>query len=714
MKSLFFILCWSTLTLYVGAEVIPGQSLLSYFSANCKSQGEWTKAALQDSQSLIQIYNSLASDPDCKSAAGAISQLQLLNQQLAHYENINQTRGLVAQYDSQEQELLAQLALGPDATLTAAIKQRLLDLQVARASLIGKDKYQTDMSSPDKIKTLSQIVTVADQSFKQLASNEKCLAKNPTFLNTAISVMASIGATATFFNPALGLGLTAGSQILGATIEGVRNRYNSRAIRKMSDLTIAKEAYSCALETMSERWCQMRDAQAFFEFYDTQRENVGNILEEGLGQAVRINDREVSVLLDWLNNIRSGVVPATEADSTRQTSAIFRQTVVRTFSIEGVAKIKQASKLYSKATSDDQRRSRIRSLMASLLPKGDLVQRNPVYEIQTQGYAPFYLLGIADTQDIRTQTGYYELDSWPGFKTFIPPANLDALENRFSSWVKETRQKVDEELTEVLQPDAVRTLNSAYLTDDNKWGISPMTAIKTVINFLKRHPPRPKDVAFQKIHDSTIKSLERIFEITEDAVIGAAQESPTLTEIYDLAQLSYGTVVIEARLNTLIRRSLYELLEESSEQDQILVAQLLASERYTQTITRLNQNIRQDVNRARGTTLSNLNLFMEIFGENINRILTRLQKDEAKAQKTEAAALKYARTELCLLLLAAPDTRSYIETSLCDGLQLKAFYRGAPDSILITKELFDQDVGIRACEYRDFIRKNNIFNNRRN
>lgn len=714
MKTSYTLLLAGLLSFNAFAEEIPGQALLSYFSANCKSQGEWTKSALQDSQSLIQIFNSISTDPDCKSAAGAVSQLQLLNQQLANYEKINETRSLIAQYDSQEQELLTQLSMNPDPDLTIVIRQRLVDIQVARAGLIGKEKNQSDLNSPDKIQTLSQIVSIADQSFKQLASNEKCLSKNPTFLNTATSVMASIGATATFFNPALGLGLTAGSQILGSTIEGVRAKYNKRTIRNMADLTIAKEAYSCALETMSERWCQMRDADAFFDFYDNQSERAETMLDKGLGQAVRINDREVAVLLDWLNNIRSGVTPTTEADSTRQTTAIFRQNYVRMFSIEGIAKIKQASKLYAKAANDDQKRSRIRSLMTSLLPSLDNYPTNPIYEIQNSGFAPFYLLGIEDTADIRTQDGYHTLNSWPGFKTFLPPTNLDGLEKLFTEWVKETRQKVDEELTEVLQPDAERTLNSAYLTDDNKWGISPISAIKTVIEFLEANPPRPKDVAFKKIHASTVETLKVIFDKTEDAVIGTGDESQTLTDIYEKAQLSYGTVVIEARLNTLIRRSLYQLLEESSEEDQILVAQLLASERYTQTITRLNQNIRQDVNRAKGVTLSNLNMFMEIFGNNINRILNRLANEERLAQKTEAAALRYSRTELCLLLLSAPDTKYYVDTKLCDGLQLKAFYKGAPDSIKITKNLFEEDVGGRACEYRDFIRKNNIFNNRRN
>lgn len=645
-----------------------------------------------------------------------MSQLQLLNQHLTNYEKINETRGLIAQLDSQEQELIAKLAGAPDQGMTIAIKQRLMEIQIARAGLIGKEKNQSDLTSPDKIQTLSQIISIADQSFKQLSANQKCLNNNPTFLNTATSVMASIGATATFFNPARGLGLTPGSQILGSTIEGIRTRYNNRTIRNMADLTIAKEAYSCAIETMSDRWCQMKDAEAFFDFYDNQRERAETVLDSGLGQAVRINDREVVVLLDWLNNIRSGVTPTTEADSSRQTSAIFPQNYVRMFSIEGIAKIKQAGKLYAKATTDAEKKSRIRSLIQSLLPSIASYPTNPVYEIYTDGYAPFYLIGLNESDTtIRTNDGnFHNLSSWPGFASYIPPADLKMIETNYEQWIRAVRQKVDEELTEVLQPDAERTLTSAYFTDENKWGISPMTSLKTIVSFLEANPPRSKDVAFEKIYKSTIKSLKKIYEDTENAVMGVSDEVEALTEIYNTAQLSYGTVVMEARLDTLIRRGLYQLIDESSEADQVLVAQLLASERYTQTITRLNQNIRQDVNRAKGTTLKNLNMFMEIFGNNINRILSRLASDEKMAQETEAATLRYSRTELCLLLLSVPDTKYYVDTKLCDGLQLKAFYKGAPNSVLISKELFDQDVGARACEYRDFIRKNNIFNNRRN
>ena len=77
-------------------EDTPGQNLLSYFSANCRTQGEWTRGALADSTALIEALKSIASDADCKSVGGAVAQLGLLNQQLSNLEKTNETKSKIA------------------------------------------------------------------------------------------------------------------------------------------------------------------------------------------------------------------------------------------------------------------------------------------------------------------------------------------------------------------------------------------------------------------------------------------------------------------------------------------------------------------------------------------------------------------------------------------------------------------------------------------
>ena len=84
MKMKMFPLAIALVCFPALAEETPGQNLLSYFSANCRTQGEWTRAALADSTALIEALKSIASDADCKSVGGAVAQLGLLNQQLSN------------------------------------------------------------------------------------------------------------------------------------------------------------------------------------------------------------------------------------------------------------------------------------------------------------------------------------------------------------------------------------------------------------------------------------------------------------------------------------------------------------------------------------------------------------------------------------------------------------------------------------------------------
>jgi hypothetical protein len=120
--------------------------------------------------------------------------------------------------------------------------------------------------------------------------------------------------------------------------------------------------------------------------------------------------------------------------------------------------------------------------------------------------------------------------------------------------------------------------------------------------------------------------------------------------------------------------------------------------------------IRADINRAQPVTISNLNSFIDIFGKNINRMLSKLMKEEKKYTGTVAQSKKYARTELCFLLLAVPNVEEFVDVKdYCEGLQLQPVIKGGPQSIKITKDSYRLDLNDRACEYREFFRKIKIY-----
>jgi hypothetical protein len=335
------------------SQVTTAQNLMSYFSSNCRTQGEWTKAALADSLALMETLKSISQDLDCKSVSGAISQLSILNQQLTNLERTNDTQTKISQLDSQEQELLIQISNASDPTTLNALNETLRNIQFLRAGIIGVERAQSELMGADKAKILSSVVQIANSAFIQVTSNQKCLQKNPGILNTASSILSSVSATTALINPALGLGLTAASSFLGETIENVRKYRNNKLIRRISDNSIAMEGYKCAMETMAERWCQMRDAETFLLFKAEQRRHPN--LRTGLGTAIRLNDREIPVLIEWLNKIRSGVTPTTTSDAQRQSAVFTRETYVRSMEANGLGLIEENRKIYNSYTDLNER-----------------------------------------------------------------------------------------------------------------------------------------------------------------------------------------------------------------------------------------------------------------------------------------------------------------------------------------------------------------------
>jgi hypothetical protein len=243
--------------------------------------------------------------------------------------------------------------------------------------------------------------------------------------------------------------------------------------------------------------------------------------------------------------------------------------------------------------------------------------------------------------------------------------------------------------------------------------------LKGIITFLKEHPPKDNNEHFTRLYESSIKKLSEVFDITQNAVINAESEklgqSP-VEQIYEITQLKYGTVVIQARLDMVIRLALMELIQNSTPEDQVLVAQLLAAERFTETLSKMSGTdnlafIKADINRAQPITISNLNSFNDIFGKNIQHLIKRLKKEEEQSTGSIAKAKRYARTEMCFLMLTVPNLGKKVEPKLCEGLKFSPVIAGGPESVTLTESTFNQDFNDRACVYREHFRRSKIFEN---
>jgi hypothetical protein len=704
-------------------EEVPGKALLSYFAGSCKTSSHWTQAAMADSEALVKSLNAMITDPDCASASGAISHLNSLSSQLAILDKLNDSKNTVATINAEEQELLIQLTMTTDSAVIADINSTLRQLQVNRAKILNGDKSAENLSGSDKVTVLGQIAQSANTSFQQITANQKCLNKHPSLLVSATSIVAGVGAAVTLVNPAIGLTMTAGATFTKVAIDGIQKSNHARKIRKISDSTVTFEAYSCALESMADRWCQMKDAESFLKFKaENRRSTFGN---NDLAQAITLNDREIPVILDWLNKVRNGVTPRTTADAGRRETVLTRELIVRAKSDYGQSLIEQNRKTYdSLASKPEDQWSFLRTIISSLAPQESMPSRgtrDPMNDIYANMYSPFYLIGLReDDARIRKDcTGICDFNSWSKPSDVVP--TLDTVKVEYVNWIERAANLVNRELSEVQQPDPLQTLSSANM-EAEPWMTTPIDALKTIADFLETNPPGENQRDFKKIYKDTLIKLRNIHDIATVAIatgdmspqlVGSSNLTP-IEQIYEEAQLKYGIVVLQARLEMIVRISLLEFIKTSPEQDQILLAQLLASDRFYETISKMSgttsfASLREDIKSGKAYTMKNLASFLEIFGHNINRSLRSLYNEELKSSPTVAQANRDLRTSMCFLLLGAENAGEIIDTNLCIGLKMEAMQRGGPETITLTDATFKKDLSDRACTYREFFRQSDIY-----
>lgn len=692
------------------AEVIPGQVLLDVFEKSCPSSGEWTQAALNDSRSLMAVIDTIAKDEDCKSLTGALSQLATLNDQVSELANMSETKKQIAAYDAQERDLLIQISNSSSQGDIDAMTANLRTIQMGRAGLLGRENAEKEMSGTSTVLALSKAVQTANSSFSQIAANQRCQEKAPSLITTATSLLSSIGGAVSAVNPALGLGLQAGSAFIGTAAEQFRTARYNRQIRQIAEGSTAFMGYKCALETFNNRWCEMEEARAFLKYKTELRTSDVN---QELRGAIKLNDREIPVILDWLLQVKSGVEPQNDADGGRQSYALSRKNLLEVIEVSGIAHMNDKSREYEAVSNNPQAQyALIRSIVNNLVPvHREYGVQNPLRDLYPAGYLPYYLLGVdINEPSIQANGNWVELNNWKNPIGVKP--TLESVRMKFLELVAEARVNVERQLNEILRPDPGITLGNAYVPS-SRHKISPMDSLSNLIIFLEKNPPGPGDEAFLRIYRGTLEKLKVIHSATEDAVItdglsiGDDVERESLEKILRAANLTYGTVLIQSRLELLVRISVLRLLRESSPQDQVIVAQLLASDRFMATLSQFTGKstvgeIGRDIQQAMDITSSNANSFVKGFGKILTRQLQRLVKEEREAGPYLAEIKRNSRSQLCHLLLSAQKVTEHVDVRYCVGLKLGPITKGAPETAPLTVEDFSKELGSRACRIHDY------------
>lgn len=728
VKSKIQNLCLALLfgtSLNISAAELVGDDLINYFSSTCRSQGDYTRQALGDAKSLIAILENIKNDQDCISISGGISQLRLLENKLTDIDNYDGLEIEVEVLKAQETELSLQLADITDLETRAEIKEAIREVQISKAGYVAEISASNNHEGRNVRSMYSDIILSTESAFNSISANHRCLQKNPEILPAITSMVGAVGGAATLVNPALGLGIAAATDFIGNTLESLKGRKFNRMIRNISDNSLALEGYKCVMESLSERWCSLEDAKTLLELkMSVIRESSRN---SSLKSIFRLNDRDIPTLLEWLEKVRTGVPATSVADAERQKEVIIREGIVRAADATGNGVLAQSKTLYDLQTTEVGKYSVIKSVISSLTgtscgsggssygsPSGGTT--NPLYDIYSNSYAPFYLLGLGSIPtrgDNQISFCSFEPTTDLPSGTYLP--NYADIKNRYFRWIDLAYDRVNQEKAIVLQPDSLLVLSTAYEPSGKIIKLSVVDAITNLKAFLEKNIPEEfVSNSFRTIYLDTTKKLGEIKNIIKLGVEETIPAIEALELILKEAQLKDGIIVIQSRLELITRLSISEYLKSLSGTESEVAGQLLAADSFLETLESVKGDdyalISADIHKARPIAMGNMRNFMNLFSGNISSILWKNDKKiRFSNDPTLNEVYQRSSSELCLLLSSMPVWPRSVNKQFCVGTQLEAVIPGGPPSELITLKYLDKNFGERSCGYRNYLRKSKIY-----
>lgn len=762
-----YILTFFLISTLCFSEEYVAQDLLNFFGSSCPSQGSATESALNDARALIDILDHIKDDPDCISASENIAKLGGLSSKIQQLQNNSDLSIRLEKIKAEEVELILQLSQTTDPNVQDQIKYNLRSVQVEKASLLAENAANKKYTERDLQGLYSQIIVSTNSAYTSIVNNTRCLNKNPNLLNTATSLVTAIGGAVAVVNPAIGLGISAFSVLFGTTVEAIRTGKINRQIRKISDSSLVSTGFKCALESLSNRYCEINDALNLLQLKFNYTNSEHN---EGFLEAMHLYDRNIPAVLFWLDTVHTGSDATTSAESQTRILVYRREGKIKEAKARGQGAINEKAILFDKAVTPEDKYNILKSLILTLTNSdgggfGNFSSSdvsNPLFEIYDRDYAPYYLLGFT-TKPVfneRAGRGSIPFSQFEPFNTGadgqwtntsgIQIPDYQKLRDNYNAWILKAQANINLELQQATQPDVLKVFTDATDESSSPWKVSARDSIKKIISFLRYNKPNIfNDQQLENIYSDTLKSLRIMLAIIDEALGPHENDEsdPDLSNYYNvalrkiltLAKLDYGNVFFSSRLEMVVRISIDEYLKNRTMlqspttgndrgydvDGENIALQFYAAKNYIDTLKKISGNasdeyIEADLENSQSIALSNMKLFIKTFGDNINSLLKATTEKISNKNYNDQVDETYSNTfkkdliKICSLVATMPLGKSDVKMEkYCKNVQLAPFMINGPKAELIDHAFLSKNISSRACSYRDFIRKSKIYRERK-
>lgn len=708
----------------------------SIFSNNCSLVGSQTRNAKQTVDSLIDTIKAVENDPNCRTLAGVVTDLNLIAKNVEFLDQpTGGTERTLMGLENRKRELFLLLSQPISDSEKQLIQTEIQALQLDIAENRGYQHgdFENDAFN-QRLRSTQSMIAATNALFNRISASEACWINHPGLLQNVSGVGLAVGQSLTVGarNPETALYLGTGLNLIANIVDYFHRRKIDSKLEDYSN-GVEATALTCALETLSTQYCGAKDSELAIQTVAQALTTPAD--QDPIWSSIRLLEREVPNTTEWLEMVMAGSSPSS-ASSARERQDIYIKEEKLKSTLDFIQGLLAEKKKFIDSISSPQKKwIEIKAVIVEISGKinpnsyGMETVSNPLSKRFNKDNGAYFLLGFTDPpmtsyqssgSVIKTPITFDSFDPFgtehSAFRPQVSSVTTQTILDNFRTWYRDTNEVLLAEKSRVLIDDPVMVFAKAYprTLNGTQKGLSPRHSFIKILEFLRSNQ-KTKFAApsLQIILNDTIARIEEIIKRIDSVLMDKADAESTLDLISKAAKLDKGVGFLRARIDFFIKTILEEMIMQSSAQDSRRL-QLLASNDVIQYLKQFSgsqslQKMMDDAKNAQSITSATMLQFMDTFKEPIENSISYYDGMIRQFQEDASGEHTRSKTILCLNLATMPQASVPVSFSSCLGMQMNSIFPGGPNSIRINKDTMSLSFASRVCHYRDFHRRNAVF-----
>ncbi len=699
------------------ADIDLAQSLLSAFQGGCQSIGAFTSEALGQSNSLRSLIEGIRNDSECKDWAASV---ELLSSQLngtrspPQFENLDNLSQTIT-------ELSDMIQAEADPIIKQMLSQELGNLKIESLYLgQNADNYLWE----NRTKRLSQLNYNLNIFNSSIRANSKCLNKYPgIFLELGGQILSTAG-SANPWGAAVGAGLAGVGTITNFLVDLIKSNLFATSLKKLK-ITTLTSAYMCALETISNTYCNADETKKRIEEVAANRINIFNSNWKGL-----MILENIFYYNSWMLRVISGtpsgnIATAQIKNEVIELRANYQKDVEQVTGIlkEGEQELRNSAP----EEGDSIRYQIVNSLVKRFIPSenypgsGSDGKKTPYskFFIKDPSCGPLFFY-FSPTDDRVSKVPPFTRCETHIENLGLSVPSLDEIKRKTAVILREAKEYVDMRYSLIKETDPeLVLLEGEKLSPYNR--PSPITLLGIIRNYLNDVLKKyDSDLGYNTSYtiSQTLGEIDKALEVINRPLIrNGASSVETKTEaslrleaIQKILAPDNKDTYLAERLKQVIQFEIRKKLEQGDIPEVLSELVYLALNDEVENLQRFAQlnleTSKYDVLGAMRTSMVNLEVLGKVFDKKLEEMFIALDKDLKKNPGEESIIM--AQNRLCILSLSIPQlNKMKFIPKYCLGKFLESIYD--PKVIYIKfNDFFEKPFTLRACEYNEYLEKNNL------